>query len=55
MLIAKGIEKYYGSLHVLKGVDMELATGEVMSLVGTSGAGKDESIEHQYLGLCPTV
>ncbi|MEM6764909.1 MAG: ABC transporter ATP-binding protein [Bacteroidota bacterium] len=45
MLIAKGIEKYYGSLHVLKGVDMELATGEVMSLVGTSGAGKSTLLQ----------
>lgn len=40
MLIAKGIEKYYGDLHVLKGVDVTINRGEVVSIVGASGAGK---------------
>lgn len=40
MLIAKGIEKYYGDLHVLKGVDVRIKSGEVVSIVGASGAGK---------------
>lgn len=40
MLRAKGIHKYYGDLHVLKGVDVEIAAGEIVSIVGASGAGK---------------
>ncbi|SIS90028.1 ABC transporter ATP-binding protein [Belliella pelovolcani] len=40
MLEAKGIEKYYGDLHVLKGVDVMIKAGEVVSIVGASGAGK---------------
>ncbi len=40
MLIAKGIHKSYGSLEVLKGVDLEISKGEVVSIVGASGAGK---------------
>lgn len=40
MLIAKGIFKSYGSLPVLKGIDLEIAKGEIVSVVGTSGAGK---------------
>lgn len=40
MLIAKGIEKYYGDLHVLKGVDVQIERGEILSIVGSSGAGK---------------
>lgn len=40
MLISKGITKSYGSLKVLKGIDMEVRKGEIVSIVGASGAGK---------------
>lgn len=40
MLTAKEIQKSYGALKVLKGVNMEVAAGEVVSVVGASGAGK---------------
>jgi lipoprotein-releasing system ATP-binding protein len=40
MLISKGITKSYGSLKVLKGIDMEVGKGEIVSIVGASGAGK---------------
>ncbi|MCH6198969.1 ABC transporter ATP-binding protein [Aquiflexum sp. LQ15W] len=40
MLVAKGIHKNYGDLHVLKGVDVSISSGEVVSIVGSSGAGK---------------
>lgn len=35
-----GIEKRFGGVHALKGVDFEVARGEVMALVGDNGAGK---------------
>ncbi|MCP9750233.1 ABC transporter ATP-binding protein [Ferruginibacter sp. HRS2-29] len=40
MLSARNIVKYYGELQVLKGVDIDIAKGEIVSIVGSSGAGK---------------
>jgi lipoprotein-releasing system ATP-binding protein len=40
MIQAQGIVKNYEGLQVLKGVDLEIAKGEIVSIVGASGAGK---------------
>lgn len=40
MITIKGIRKCFGSLEVLKGIDLEINKGEVVSIVGPSGAGK---------------
>lgn len=40
MIQAKNIHKFYDDLHVLKGVDVSIASKEIVSIVGASGAGK---------------
>lgn len=40
MIQATGIYKSYGSLEVLKGIDLHIAKREIVSIVGASGAGK---------------
>lgn len=40
MIRAKGITKSFGALQVLKGIDLEINKGEVVSIVGPSGSGK---------------
>ncbi len=40
MLTAKNIYKKYGSLEVLKSVDISISKAEIVSIVGSSGAGK---------------
>jgi len=40
MIKLRNITKSFGSLQVLKGIDLDIAKGEVVSIVGPSGAGK---------------
>jgi polar amino acid transport system ATP-binding protein len=40
MVRAVGVHKHYGPLEVLRGVDLEVATGDVLCMIGPSGSGK---------------
>ena len=40
MIEIRNIKKSFGTLEVLKGIDLDIGTGEVVSIVGPSGAGK---------------
>jgi polar amino acid transport system ATP-binding protein len=40
MIEIRGLEKYFGTLQVLKGIDLTVPKGEVLSIIGASGSGK---------------
>ena len=50
MLEARGLHTYYGSSHVLQGVDFTVGKGEVVALMGRNGMGKTTLIR-SLLGL----
>ena len=52
MIQAKGIEKSFGALKVLKGLDFSVSKSEVVSIMGASGAGKSTLL--QILGTLST-
>ena len=52
MIEAKGIEKSFGTLKVLKGIDLQVEKSEVASIMGASGAGKSTLL--QILGTLST-
>lgn len=52
MIQAKGIEKSFGDLKVLKGLDFSVSKSEVVSIMGASGAGKSTLL--QILGTLST-
>lgn len=45
MIQAKGIEKSFGTLKVLKGIDFSVSKAEVVSIMGASGAGKSTLLQ----------
>ncbi|MCO5990647.1 amino acid ABC transporter ATP-binding protein [Actinoallomurus spadix] len=40
MVKAEGIHKFFGRLHILRGIDLEVRSGQVMCVIGPSGSGK---------------
>jgi len=40
MIKVRGLHKYFGPLHVIKGVDLDVMPSEVVVIIGPSGAGK---------------
>ena len=40
MIQIRDLHKYFGKLHVLKGIDLDVDKGEVLSVIGASGSGK---------------
>jgi len=45
LLRLAGVHTYYGQIHALKGVDIEVNRGEVVTLIGANGAGKTTTLK----------
>ena len=44
VLALDDVHTYYGNIHALKGVTMEVGKGEIVSLIGSNGAGKSTTL-----------
>jgi len=44
MLSLKNLDVHYGGIHALKGVDLEVGEGQIVSLIGANGAGKSTTL-----------
>ena len=52
MLEIKGLKKAFGSLEVLKGVDLKVNQGDVVAILGPSGSKNDDAALCQLSGAC---
>lgn len=44
MLALKDVHVYYGAIHALKGITLEVQEGEIVTLIGANGAGKSTTL-----------
>lgn len=52
MLSIRGLHVYYGGIHALRGIDLDVPDGQIISLVGANGAGKSTTLK-SIMGLVP--
>lgn len=50
MLKVNNIDVYYGAIHAIKDVSLEVPDGEIVTLIGSNGAGKSTTL-HTIPGL----
>ena len=46
MIKIQNLHKTFGSLEVLKGIDLEIEKGEVVAVIGSSGTGKSTLLRY---------
>ena len=54
VLLVRGLKKRYGELEAVKGIDFEVAPGEIFALIGPNGAGKTTTLRIVATILRPT-
>ena len=48
MLKINDMNVYYGAIHALKGISLEINEGEIVTLIGANGAGKIYNSTHYF-------
>jgi ABC-2 type transport system ATP-binding protein len=51
----RGLEKRYGDVHAVRGIDFEVASGQVFGFLGPNGAGKSTTIKILCTLAAPTA
>ncbi|MDF2928950.1 MAG: transporter ATP-binding protein [Anaerospora sp.] len=54
MLKVNNLHTYYGNIHALKGISFEVKAGEIVTLIGSNGAGKTTAVK-TIAGLLPAA
>src|SRR3954465_10388984 len=44
LLTLEGVHTYYGAIHALKGISLDVRDGEIVTLIGANGAGKSTTL-----------
>ena len=44
MLTVEDINVYYGAIHAIKGISLDVPDGEIVALIGSNGAGKSTTL-----------
>ena len=52
MLAIRDLHVYYGGIHALQGIDIDVPDGKIISLIGANGAGKSTTLK-SIMGLVP--
>ena len=52
MLKIRGLEVFYGPIRAVRGIDLDIGTGEIVALIGANGAGKTATVR-AIAGLMP--
>ncbi len=54
LLEVKGVHTYYGKIHALKGISLDVDQGEIVTLIGGNGAGKSTTL-NTICGITPAA
>ena len=56
MLEIRDLNVYYGGIHALKGISLEVSEGQIVSMIGSNGAGKSSMMNAEPImdTICPS-